>query len=61
MFDKNLYNKEYYQKNKNKLFKIVKCNICGRNYTHHNKATHIKSKYHIKLNNQIKNLSTIRL
>jgi hypothetical protein len=61
MFDKNLYNKEYYQKNKTKLFRSVICAICGKKYTHHNKATHYKSNYHIKISEQIKNLSTIRL
>ena len=60
MFDKNLYNKEYYEKNRNKLFKTVKCE-CGKYYKHHNKYNHYQSHRHQIIIQQIKELSSLKL
>jgi hypothetical protein len=40
------YQKEYYQKNKNKWSEYKMCDICGSNYCNNTKTNHLKSKKH---------------
>ena len=44
--DKQIYDKEYREKNKEKLSKEIMCE-CGGRYKQHHKSTHLKTKKHI--------------
>jgi hypothetical protein len=46
-FDKKLYNKKYYEKKKEEL-KTTDCDICYGSYNMYSRATHMKSKKHLK-------------
>jgi len=46
-FNKNLYNKTYYDKKKKEL-KTDDCPVCYGSFTLYSRATHMKSKKHLK-------------
>jgi hypothetical protein len=48
-------NKKYYEKNKEKIKELVKCELCGGEYQRCSVRTHEKSKRHI-LSKEIKEL-----
>lgn len=60
------YNKEYYQKNKEKLKEKKICEICGKTYALWNASHHFKSKFHIfaeqnkKIEDLIKNIEDLK-
>lgn len=58
--NKNEYNKNYYEKNKEKWFVYTKCEICGGKYNASTKYNHFKTKKHIiaDKDKQLKDLQT---
>lgn len=48
-YDQNLYNKNFMEKNKEKITSKQICPICKGKYTYYNKSTHFKSKKHIMI------------
>jgi hypothetical protein len=46
-YDQNIYNKNFYEKHKDKIHEKLTCECCGGSYSYYNKSKHVKSKKHL--------------
>jgi len=51
-YDQSQYNKNFLEKNKDKINQKIICDICCGSYSYYNKSKHIKSAKHINLLNK---------
>jgi hypothetical protein len=51
-YDQSQYNKNFLEKNKDKINKKIICDICCGSYSYYNKSKHLKSVKHINLLNK---------
>lgn len=51
-YNQSQYNKNFMEKNKDKIKEKIICDVCCGSYSYYNKSKHMKSKKHINLLNK---------